>query len=194
MKARNIIQALWPGLWLLGSVISPFIFFRSVYDPTPNPMKQTRRSFLKSSLATSAFILGLWAACSLANAQDEGLAIRALTGKWRLVEYYNDIGDGKGHLNWQKADDKTAQTLEFRGDGTFILTTAVPNPHGHSKGKYVLEKAQPKNSVIRFTWSEPAVAGEIRTWSSSIVVLKADRLELSGPGIEGSGSRYSRVK
>ena len=141
------------------------------------------------------FILSLFAACGCVQAKDDQLAIQALTGKWRLAEYFFDIGDGKGHLNWQKAGRKTAETLEFRGDGTFAYTWAVPNPQGHSKGKYVVaQKLKGQPPIVTFTWAEPAVAGEVTTWKSSIVVLKADQLELGGPGIEGSGRRYSRMK
>jgi len=107
------------------------------------------------------------------------------------VEYFNDIGDGKGHLHWQKTDGKTAEILEFKSDGTFRQTMPAPNPKGPS-GKYDLRQDNANNTTIRFIASTRSVSGGVNTWQSTIVKLKQDRLELGGPGIEGSGRRYQR--
>jgi len=139
-----------------------------------------------------AVILTLSAFAGSAHCQNQAATAGTLVGKWRLVEYYNDIGDGKGHLSWQKTDDKSAEMLEFKNDGTFLYTTPAPQAKGPG-GKYSLEQDKhAKKSMISFTSTIPSASGGTNTWKSVILVLKPTKLELSGPGIEGSGRRYSR--
>ncbi len=127
-----------------------------------------------------------------AHCQDKPAIAGTLVGKWRLVEFYNDIGDGKGHLSWQKVDDQSAEMLEFKNNGTFLYT--MPDPHAKGPvGKYLLEHDKDSNrTMISFTSTVTSASGGTNAWKSMILDLKPTMLELSGPGIEGSGRRYSR--
>ncbi len=139
-------------------------------------------------------ILVSLAFAGVAQSAESDTTIRALIGKWRLVEFYNDIGDGKGHLHWQKAGKDSSEIMELTEDGRFTVTTTAPLRQ-ETKGLYKLETARnAQRPEIRFTASSAAAAGGTNTWKSTILVLTATKLELGGPGIEGSGRRYARMK
>ena len=73
-----------------------------------------------------AFTLAITAGCSKSNIKDEEVSLKAsgdpsvknnLTGTWRLVEYFQDIGDGTGH--WVAATDPDQITFNGNGEISF---------------------------------------------------------------------------
>lgn len=65
------------------------------------------------------------------NAETNG---GSLVGKWRLVEYLADPGDGSG--TWQKVPAEFVETIEFRADGSFVAESANGLSTGDAFDRY----------------------------------------------------------
>ncbi|MCU7547545.1 lipocalin family protein [Chitinophagaceae bacterium LB-8] len=98
-----------------------------------------------------------------------------LVGKWKMTQYYADIGDGKG--NWQEADQQ--RTIEFRKDGVFI------DSEHKNAGRYVLLDSTNIKVVPEDT---------TKAYNVKIIELNDTSLVLRPNCIEGCGEKYIRIK
>jgi hypothetical protein len=66
-------------------------------------------------------LLGILAVCSVLAACDksdtEVVTTQDIVGKWRLIEYYRDIGNGSGE--WVPSDANDVEIVQFDADGKF---------------------------------------------------------------------------
>src|SRR5215213_4633162 len=63
------------------------------------------------------FACGLMLACSKSN-QDEAITQKDIVGKWNLIEYYRDLGNGSGE--WIPNDVNDVEIVQFDADGKFM--------------------------------------------------------------------------
>jgi hypothetical protein len=57
-------------------------------------------------------------ACSKSNDADEVVTRQDIVGRWKLIEYYRDIGNGTGE--WVPTDPNDIEIVEFQADGKFL--------------------------------------------------------------------------
>lgn len=68
---------------------------------------------------TNLFLLILFSLCTITCSKDDSPIFQnnGLTGKWKLIEFLADPGNGKG--KWQKVDDDASSVIEFKANGDF---------------------------------------------------------------------------
>jgi len=59
----------------------------------------------------------LFASCRKSNEQLINNSAERIVGKWKLIQYYRDNGDGTGQ--WLPTDTSNVQTVEFKSNGEF---------------------------------------------------------------------------
>jgi hypothetical protein len=57
-------------------------------------------------------------ACRKSNDGDEVVTRQDIVGKWKLTEYYRDIGNGMGE--WVPTDPNDIEIVQFEADGKFL--------------------------------------------------------------------------
>lgn len=92
-------------------------------------------------------------------------------GKWKLVEVYNGTITTGGCSCWQDAATSAQHTVEFRSDGTYVLTQSPISSVPGCTGTYIKT-----DNTLRWTRCGP---GEIEvkiTWESPYLLLEEHTL------------------
>lgn len=110
----------------------------------------------------------------------------SLVGKWRLVEYLADPGDGSG--TWQKTPTEFVETIEFRADGSFVAESANGLSTGDLFDKYKILEGN--RLEMRYRPGTNQVASHIWTYAD----LTPATLTLQYGCIEACGGKYVRVQ
>jgi hypothetical protein len=116
----------------------------------------------------------LFCSCKLRSANNASQQESQLIGKWKMTQYYADIGDGKE--NWVEADKE--RTIEFKENGAFIDSEQA------NAGRYVLQDS---------IHIEIIPHDKTKTYKMQIIELNAKNLVLRANCIEGCGEKYVRV-
>ena len=119
--------------------------------------------------------------------RDEGSPVtenHGLVGKWKLIEYLADPGDGSG--KWQPATDEFSHIIEFHPDGRF---TEIKGKAQSSVPLYKGYKLKGDNLIEMLPIDETKAS---HTWSYSD--LSSTNLTLSYGCIEACGGKYVAVE
>ena len=107
-----------------------------------------------------------------------------LVGKWKLVEYLADPGDGSG--TWQPVSEELSHTIEFHADGRF---TEVKGKALSSVPLFKAYKLKDGN-LIEMLPIDESTDSHIWTYTD----LSATKLTLSYGCIEACGGKYVSIK
>ncbi len=100
-----------------------------------------------------------------------------LTGNWKMVSYYADIGDGKEH--WQTVNEQQQRTIEFKQNGEFI------DSENDQLIRYVMRDSS-RIDIISKDNPQP--------YTMTIIQLTDTKLQLRPNCIEGCGEKYEKIK
>jgi hypothetical protein len=91
----------------------------------------------------------------------------SLVGKWTLLEEYNGNSVLDGCFCWEKASASAQHTVEFRPDGSYVLT---PTPVSSAAGcTGIYERTA---DTLRWNRCGPAVIESKITWQSPYMLLE----------------------
>lgn len=143
--------------------------------------------YVFSALCLLVVVLASALSCQKENVNTETDAQNAsLVGKWRLVEYLADPGDGSG--TWQKVPSEFVETIEFRVDGNFVTEGANGLSTGDSFDRYNVLEGNKLEMRFRPGTNQAAT----HTWTYED--LTPTTLTLHYGCIEACGGKYVAVK
>lgn len=117
--------------------------------------------------------------CLIFSCSKEVFKNNSIVGRWKLSEYYFDIGNGSHE--WQKPDG--LYTIEFKANGDYVT---IGNA-GTVTGKYFIIDS----SNLKFVETPPSPAHLTYRYSLN---SNNSELILYPPCIEGCASKYVAVK
>lgn len=117
----------------------------------------------------------------LACQQAEPVANNGLVGKWKLVEYLSDPGDGSG--KWQAADEQNPTIIEFKTNGDYTSS---------ANDDFIRYELKADQQTLEMFFNPKTNRSTSRNWF--IESISATNLQLSYRCREPCGGRYIAVK
>lgn len=117
----------------------------------------------------------------LACQQDKPVANNGIIGKWRLVEFLSDPGNGSG--KWQPADQQNPTIIEFKANGDYTSST---------NDDFIRYQLKEDQQTLEMFFNPKTNSSKSRNWH--VESISATNLQLSYRCREPCGGKYVAVR